>query len=106
MDFAPGNSLLKKPGPKTRLRSAAMPSPQLQAGVLQTNESPSWDAPKPHPIPAAKGCAIGYRIDGDQSAGMKAILRPVAGTLRKSRRIRPVLFKTFRQWPKIGDRRL
>jgi hypothetical protein len=41
MGFAPGNSSLKKQGPKARLRSAAMPSSQLQTGVMQASESPS-----------------------------------------------------------------
>src|SRR3984957_7046650 len=42
--------------------------------------NPSWNALKLHPIPAARGRPGGYRIGEDQSAGMKAILRP-AGRL-------------------------
>jgi hypothetical protein len=81
MDFGRESPLLKKARQKPRLRSAAMPSPQQQAVVLQTSESPSWNAQKLHPIPAAGGRRGGYRIGEDQSAGMKAILRP-AGRLR------------------------
>jgi hypothetical protein len=62
-----------------------MPSSQLQTGVLQASETPSWKALKLHPIPAARGRPSGYRIGGDQSAGMKAILRPAEPLLLKSR---------------------
>jgi hypothetical protein len=55
--------------------------PQQQAGVLATgvleaSEIPSWAALELRPIPAARNRLAGYRIGGDQSAGMKAILRP------------------------------
>ena len=82
--FGRASPLLRKAGRKTRLRSAAMP--QQQAGVLETSESPSWNALKLHPIPAARGGRAGYRIGGDQSAGMKAILRP-AGPFAKQKRL-------------------
>jgi hypothetical protein len=55
--------------------------PQQQAvvlgmSVLATRETPSWNALKLRPIPAARNRLAGYRIGEDQSAGMKAILRP------------------------------
>ena len=78
-----------------------MPSSQQQAGVLQTRESPSWSALKLHPIPAARGRLGRYRIDGDQSAGMKAILRPAEPSRRKCRKIRLLPFKIVGQRPKI-----
>jgi hypothetical protein len=54
---------------------------QQQAGVLgttvlATSETPSWNALKLRSIPAARNRLAGYRIGEDQSAGMKAILRP------------------------------
>src|ERR1700688_3869028 len=99
MDFGRESPSPKKAGRKTRLRSAAIP--QQQAGVLQTSESPSWNALKLYPIPAARGRLAGYRIGEDQSACMKAILRPAEPSERKSPRIRPLPFKTFGQRLKI-----
>src|SRR5579862_4177479 len=101
MDFGRASPLLKKAGQKPRPRSAAMPSSQQQAGVLQTRESPSWNALKLHPIPAARGRLGRYRIDGDQSAAMKAILRPAGPSRLKCRGIRLLPFKIVGQRPKI-----
>jgi hypothetical protein len=50
----------------------------LGTSVLATSETPSWNALKLRSIPAARNRLAGYRIGEDQSAGMKAILRPPA----------------------------
>ena len=100
-DFGRARPPPRKGGQKMRPRSAAMPSPRRQTGVLQTREIPFVERPKTASDPGSRGRLGRYRIDGDQSAGMKAILRPAEPSRRKCRKIHLLPFKIVGQRPKI-----